>query len=141
MDDKQIVELYFARAESAITETERKYSRYCYSIAYHILDSREDAEEVVNDTYLKTWNSIPPQRPNCLKAFLTKITRTIAIDRYRRNGKIRRHNAEDRYVSGMKQHLNEIGNHHGEGIGKKGSENRALSKINSFFHKKPFFSP
>ena len=83
MDDKQIVELYFARAESAITETERKYSRYCYSIAYHILDSREDAEEVVNDTYLKTWKSIPPERPNSLCAFVCRIARNLSLNRLR----------------------------------------------------------
>jgi RNA polymerase sigma-70 factor (ECF subfamily) len=82
MDDKQVVELYFARAESAITETDRKYGRYCHSIAYHILDSREDAEEVVNDTYLKTWNTIPPNRPDSLKPYVGMISRQLALDRY-----------------------------------------------------------
>ena len=57
MEDKQIVELYWARSETAISETEKKYGRYCHYIAYQILYNNEDAKEVVNDTYLKTWNS------------------------------------------------------------------------------------
>ena len=88
--DASIIELYNARDERAISETDRKYGKYCHAIAYNILYSKEDAEECVNDTYLKAWNSIPPQRPNCLKAFLTKITRTIAIDRYRRERRQKR---------------------------------------------------
>ena len=60
MDDRQIVDLYWQRNEAAITETERKYGRYCFSIANHILRDTEDARECVNDTYLGAWNAIPP---------------------------------------------------------------------------------
>jgi RNA polymerase sigma-70 factor (ECF subfamily) len=88
--DETIVELYWARDERAIEETDRKYGAYLMTVAHRILQSREDSEECLNDTYLKTWNSIPPQRPNCLKAFLTKITRTVAIDRYRRERRQKR---------------------------------------------------
>ena len=88
--DETIVELYWARDERAIEETDRKYGAYLMTVAHRILQSREDSEECLNDTYLKTWNSIPPQRPNCLKAFLTKITRTIAIDRYRKERRQKR---------------------------------------------------
>ena len=84
MDEKQIIELYFARSERAITETDRKYGRLCYGIAFHILDSREDSEECVSDTYLRTWNAIPPNRPNRLAAFLARITRNLALNRYAR---------------------------------------------------------
>ena len=70
MEDKQIVELYWARSETAISETEKKYGRYCHYIAYQILHNDEDAKEVVNDTYLKTWNTIPPKRPDPLKPYL-----------------------------------------------------------------------
>ena len=66
MDDKQIVDLYWERSESAISETEKKYGKYCHYIAYQILNSNEDAEEVVNDTYSKAWESIPPKRPESL---------------------------------------------------------------------------
>lgn len=82
MEDKLIVSLYWERSESAIIETQIKYDRYLKSIAKGILFSDEDAEECVNDTYLKTWNSIPDARPESLKAFVGKITRNTALDRY-----------------------------------------------------------
>ena len=85
MDDSRILELYWSRSEEAIAETQKKYGRYCHSIAYNILFSDEDAEECVNDTYLKAWSSMPPQRPNRLLAYLGKITRNIALDRYEKN--------------------------------------------------------
>ena len=82
MDDKQIVELYFERSESAITETEKKYGRYCHYIAYRILENDEDAKEIVNDTYLKTWNTVPPNRPDPLKPYVGMISRQLSLDRY-----------------------------------------------------------
>ena len=85
MDDQHIVELYWARDEEAIRHTADRYGQYCYAIAYRILSVREDSEECVNDTYLDAWNSMPPHRPNLLSAFLGKITRRIAIDRWREN--------------------------------------------------------
>lgn len=84
MDDQGIVALFFERSEQAIAETDKKYGRYCYAIAYNILSSREDSEESVSDTYLTAWNTIPPRKPNFLNAFLGKITRHISIDRWRR---------------------------------------------------------
>ena len=84
MDDKQIVDLYWQRNETAIDETATKYGSYCHSIAYNILDNDADAEESVNDTYLDAWNSMPPHRPSILSTFLGKITRRISIDRWRR---------------------------------------------------------
>ena len=82
MEDQQIVDLYFARSESAITETDRKYGRYCHSIAYNILEDNEDAKEIVNDTYLKAWNTIPPNRPDPLKPYVGMISRHLSLDRY-----------------------------------------------------------
>ena len=82
MEDQQIVDLYFARSESAIAETDKKYGRYCHSIAYRILEDHEDAKEIVNDTYLKTWNTIPPNRPDPLKPYVGMISRHLSLDRY-----------------------------------------------------------
>ena len=82
MDDDRIVELYLKRSETAIAETEKKYSRYCHYIAYNILFSEQDAEECVNDTYINAWESIPPHKPECLKTFLGKLTRNISLNRY-----------------------------------------------------------
>lgn len=83
MEDERIVQLYWARSSQAIAETDRKYGSYCNSIAYGILQNREDAEESVSDTYLDAWNAMPPHRPSVLATFLGKITRRIAIDRWR----------------------------------------------------------
>ena len=82
MEDKQIVDLYWERSESAIKETEKKYGRYCHYIAYQILENDEDAKEVVNDTYLKTWQTIPPKRPEALKPYVGMISRHLAFDVY-----------------------------------------------------------
>lgn len=81
MDDKRIIELYFARCEDAITETDKKYGAYCVSIARSILNSPEDAEECVNDAYLGVWNSIPPAVPRVFSAFVGRIVRNIALNR------------------------------------------------------------
>ena len=85
MDDVKIVSLYLQRDESAIGETEKKYGAYLRRISMNILDNASDSEENVNDTYLNTWNSIPPQKPNNLAAYLGKITRNLALNRYKRN--------------------------------------------------------
>ena len=85
MDDKEIVKLYYQRDENAIAATAQKYGSYLYHIAIHITAHASTSEECVNDTYLGAWNSIPPQRPAVLQTYLGKITRRIAIDRYRKN--------------------------------------------------------
>ena len=83
MEDKKIVELYWQRDESAISETSAKYGNYCMSIAVNILGQLEDARECVNDTYMSAWRAMPPNRPNVLKTFLGKITRNISFNRYK----------------------------------------------------------
>jgi RNA polymerase sigma-70 factor (ECF subfamily) len=83
MEDFKIVDLYWARDEGAISETEKKYGRMLYSLSYSVLSSREDAEECVNDTYVDAWGAMPEARPLYLGAFLSKITRRISIDRFR----------------------------------------------------------
>ena len=83
MDDHRIIALYWVRDERAISETALKYGNYCQQIAHNILHNMQDAEECVNDTYLRTWNAIPPQRPTKLGAFLGKITRNLALDKFK----------------------------------------------------------
>ncbi|MBQ3559246.1 MAG: sigma-70 family RNA polymerase sigma factor [Agathobacter sp.] len=83
MEDEKIVQLYWDRNESAITETSNKYGSYCTSIARNILGDFEDAQECVNDTYLNAWNSMPPHRPNLLRTFLGKITRNLSFNKYK----------------------------------------------------------
>lgn len=90
LTDEQIIGLYFDREETAIRETGKKYGSYLLTIAHNILHSREDSEECVNDTYLKTWNAIPPTRPSIFRAFLAKITRRTAFDRYDESRRLKR---------------------------------------------------
>ena len=101
MEDKAIIGLYFARDESAIRETDLKYGAFCRRVARNVLALREDAEECVNDTYHTAWNRMPPTLPASLKAFLGRITRGLAIDRYRAN------RAQKRY-DGMELLLSEL---------------------------------
>ena len=82
MEDRAIVALYWARLEIAILETKKQYGRLLRSISRGILKSEEDAEECENDTYLKAWDTIPPQKPEELSAYLAKITRNLSLDRY-----------------------------------------------------------
>lgn len=84
MEDKKIVDLYWERSECAISETSKKYGKYCSYIAFGILLSESDTEEVVNDTYMRAWDAMPPHRPRRLSTFLGKITRNLALNRLER---------------------------------------------------------
>ena len=83
MTDTELVQLYWDRDQGAITQSQAQYGGYCYSIAHSILNSREDSEECVNDTWLKAWNAIPPHKPNKLSLFLGRITRNLAFNKYK----------------------------------------------------------
>ena len=83
MQDDKIIELYWARDEAALPESEKKYGKLCRTVAYHILHDREDTEECVNDTWLRAWNAMPPARPDVLSAFFSRITRNLSLDRYK----------------------------------------------------------
>ncbi|MBR6537569.1 MAG: sigma-70 family RNA polymerase sigma factor [Lachnospiraceae bacterium] len=90
MDDRQIIALFNERSEAALSETAKKYGRYCRTIAYNVLNNEEDSEECVNDTWLRAWESIPPQCPERLSAFLGTITRNLALNRYKHNTREKR---------------------------------------------------
>ena len=94
MDDSRIIDLYWSRSERAISETDQKYGKYCYSIAYNILTNNEDAEESVSDTYMAAWKAMPPRRPAVLATFLGKITRHLSIDRWRSQNRYKRGGGE-----------------------------------------------
>ena len=90
MQDSVIIELYNKRDERAIVETQDKYGAYCMTIAYNILADRLDSEECVNDTYLRAWNTIPPEQPEQLRSYLGAITRNLSLDRYRKKTREKR---------------------------------------------------
>jgi RNA polymerase sigma-70 factor (ECF subfamily) len=102
MEDNEIVELYWERSEAAVSETSKKYARYCRYISFSILHNNEDSEECVNDTYLRAWNAMPPNRPNCLATFLGKITRNLALDKFKKYA------AEKRGLGQMELVLSEL---------------------------------
>ncbi|MBO5416823.1 MAG: sigma-70 family RNA polymerase sigma factor [Clostridia bacterium] len=90
MSDEAIIELYWQRQEKAIQATDQKYGKYLFTIAYNIVKNSMDCEECLNDTYLGTWNSIPPKRPPVFQTFLSKIMRSQALIRFRRNAAAKR---------------------------------------------------
>ncbi len=83
MEDREIIGLYWKRSEEALSVTAEKYGGYCRAIAYNILRSDADAEECVNDAYFGAWNAIPPGKPENLAAFLGKLTRNSALNRWK----------------------------------------------------------
>lgn len=95
MDDDKIIELFFERSEIAISELSKKYGPLCSKIANNILHNSLDVEECVNDTYLGVWNSIPPQKPNPLMAYVCKIARNLAIKKYHSNSAVKRNSNYD----------------------------------------------
>ena len=82
MEDSQILDLFFHRSEHAIDALQQKYYRFCYSITTKIIFDKRDIDECLNDAFFKVWNSIPPDRPDCLPAYLATLTRNIALDKY-----------------------------------------------------------
>lgn len=99
MDDKHIIDLYNQRNEKAISETADKYGSFLYSIAYNLTSIHEDSEEIVNDTYLNTWNSIPPSNPSSLRAYLGRITRNLSINLWYKKKAIKRNNGMTELLS------------------------------------------
>ena len=98
MEDAAIVALYWQRSEEAITASDEKYGALCHTLAYNILKAHEDAEECVNDTWHRAWDTMPPQRPNSLRAYLCRIVRNLSIDRWRAARSQKRGEGLDRLV-------------------------------------------
>ena len=94
MEDRQIVELYWARSEEAIPATQRKYGPYCRTVAYNILANDQDTEECLNDTWLRAWNSMPDHKPTHLAPYLAKLTRWLSLNRLRAQDRLKRGGGE-----------------------------------------------
>lgn len=103
MTDEQIIELYFSRDESAIEQTSLKYSAYIRTVAGNILCNPEDTDECENDTYLRTWNAIPPHRPNLLRAFLAKIARNLALNMLEKKSAAKRGGSVTQLISELEE--------------------------------------
>jgi len=98
LEDHQIIALFQQRSENAIVALKEKFSRYCYQIAWNILENEQDVEEVLSDLWLQVWNAIPPRKPYALRSFLAKITQNLAFDRYRKETAIKRGGEQLRLV-------------------------------------------
>ncbi len=90
MKDEMIVEMYWRRDERAIEESDKKYGQPLFRLAYNILSDAEDSKECLNDTYLRAWSSIPPNRPHVLYPYLSKLVRQTSIDLFRRKSRKKR---------------------------------------------------
>ena len=130
LTDEEIIALYFARNEKAISQTDAKYGKYLFTIAYNIVHDRLDCEECLNDTYLNTWNTIPPHRPPVLQVLLSKIMRNTAVDKFRKS------RAAKRVPSEMTVSLEELNGCIASDISE--DEERVVAEIstalNSFLH-------
>lgn len=98
MNDEDIIKLFLERSEDAIIETAKRYGKYCYLIAFNILKNKEDAEECVNDVFLKLWTSIPPMLPNSFISYLGVVTRNLALNRYEYYSAQKRGNSQVPFV-------------------------------------------
>ena len=134
MDDKQIVDLYWERSEKAISETAGKFGRYCHTIANNILRSEEDSEECVNDTYINTWETIPPHKPVILSAFLGKIVRNLSFNKFKHEHRQKRGGFETAIIlDELCEIVSDTENVEDDIIGNELSEavNRFISKLPS----------
>lgn len=109
MDDKRIINLFFERSEQAITETKNKYSTVIRRTAFHILNNLQDTEECENDTYLAAWNRIPPESPDPLAAYLCRISRNLALNRYHANTAYKRNGTYDLVLDELEEVIPERG--------------------------------
>lgn len=105
MEDAVIISLYWDRDENAIAASDEKYGRFCRMLSKNILDSKEDAEECVNDTWQRAWESMPPEHPGCLRAYLAKITRNLSLDRWRARRAARRGSGMETLLSELEECL------------------------------------
>lgn len=101
MEDNRIIELFFERSEKAIAALAEKYGRACFKVAYNILNNHEDSEEVVSDSYLGAWNSIPPQKPKPLSSYILTLVRNHALNRLDYNKALKRQSNFAMYIDEM----------------------------------------
>lgn len=105
IDDKRIIELFFDRSEKALVELDIKYGKLCHTLSHNILNSRQDAEECVNDAYLGVWNTVPPAKPDPLRAYLCKVVRNISLKRYYRRETKKRNSTYDVAIQELEECL------------------------------------
>lgn len=109
MEDSKIIDLFYARSEQAIDELTKKYGAAVRKVAFNILSNSLDAEECVNDTYLGVWNTVPPQSPESLIAYVCKIARNLAIKKYHGNTAVKRNSSYDAALDELEEYIPALG--------------------------------
>ena len=105
IDDENIIKLFFDRSEKALEELDIKYGKLCHTLSHNILNSRQDAEECVNDAYLGLWNAIPPTKPDPLRSYVCKVVRNISLKRYDKMGAQKRNSGYEVAIQELEDHL------------------------------------
>ena len=103
MNDKKIIELLFARSQSALTHLQSRFGKYCHSIAYNVLGNDFDAQECVNDTYMRVWDSIPPNKPKDLSVYIGRIARNVSLNRKKQNNAGKRNSSADLAIDELEE--------------------------------------
>jgi RNA polymerase sigma factor (sigma-70 family) len=130
VQDDDIIQLLWERSEAAVSELSDKFGHFCYTIAFNILSNYQDAEECVNDTYMRAWNAIPPTRPRWLPAFLGRIARNIALDRYDYNTAKKRNGQFDLILSELEECISSPAD-----VEQQYAEGEIAAHINTFLHR------
>lgn len=129
MEDTQIIELFWNRDEMALKEVEKKYSHFCFHIAWKLLNNKEDSEECVNDTWFTAWKCIPPTKPAILSAFLGRITRNFAIDSLRKKYAVKR---MDLHMADIVQEVEALNQQVAYSLDEHMEEKELIQLINTF---------
>lgn len=103
ISDKKITELLETRNEQSLRFIADKYGGLCSSISYNIIGNKSDSDEITNDTYMKVWNTIPPEKPRNLCAYIAKIVRNLSLDKLRYNTRSRRSGETDALLSELEE--------------------------------------
>lgn len=127
ISDKKITTLLESRSEQALKLLSEKYGGLCSSISYNVLGNRSDSEEVTNDTYMKVWNTIPPEKPRNLCAYVAKIVRNLSLDKLRYNNRSKRCGETDALLSELEECIPATDNT------EKSAENNELKSVLNAF--------
>ena len=131
MEDKRIIDMLFARSESALSQIQKQFGAYCMAIAQNVLGNDSDAQECVNDTYLRVWESIPPNHPKNLSVYIGRIARNISLNRLKRNLAQRRNSSADLVLEELSDIVSDTGQEFSDSVLMKMAINSFLEKLSA----------
>ena len=129
MNDKKIIELLFARSQTVLVHIQRKFGKYCHTIAYNILGNDFDAQECVNDTYMRVWESIPPNRPEDLSTYIGRIARNVSLNRKKKNSAKKRNSSADLAIDELDEMITDMACDFTDSVFMKQAINSFLEKL------------